>query len=120
MPASHHFIGDGPLSEHLRGPQLDGAALVEDMRRLVRVAGLDILAEQAVSLDHGGITLVWVLTESHLVVHLWPARDFATIDLHVCDDRSSHLLKAVRLRDALDGFCFPPGAGTWHATTAGR
>ena len=120
MPASHHFIGDGPLSERLRGPQEDGAALIADMRPLVRVSGLEILAEQAVPLDHGGTTLVWVLAESHLVVHVWPARDFATIDLHVCDDRSSQLLKAVRLRDALDGFCFPPGTGTWHATTAGR
>ena len=82
--------------------------------------GLEILAEQAISLEHGGITLVWVLAESHLVIHVWPARDFATIDLHVCDDRSSQLLKAVRLRDALDGFCFPPGTGTWHASTAGR
>ena len=70
--------------------------------------------------EHGGITLVWVLAESHLVIHVWPARDFVTIDLHVCDDRSSQLLKAVRLRDALDGFCFPPGTGTWHASTAGR
>ena len=107
MPASHHFIGDGPLSERLRGPQGDGAALIADMRPLVRVSGLEILAEQAISLDHGGTTLVWVL-------------DFATIDLHVCDERSSQLLKAVRLRDALDGFCFPPGTGRWHATTAGR
>lgn len=120
MPASHHFIGDGPLSERLRGPQGAGASPVEDMTRLVRVAGLEILADQVVPLDHGGTTLVWVLAESHLVIHLWPARDFETIDLHVCDDRSSQLLKAVRLRDALDAFCFVPGTGTWRTTTSGR
>ena len=80
----------------------------------VRAAGLQVVAQQAVPFPDGGATLVWVLAESHLVLHLWPEHDRATVDLHVCDYRDSNAVRAQRLRAALDDFCFAPGSSAWR------
>ena len=45
----------------------------------VESCGLQVVADQAVRFDGGGYTLVWVLAESHLVLHLWPERGYATV-----------------------------------------
>ena len=80
-------------------------------------AGLQVVADQAVPFTGGGATLVWILAESHLVLHLWPELGRATVDLHVCDYRESNRAKAHRLRDALAALCFAPGSGAWREVT---
>ena len=41
----------------------------------VRAARLNVVAEQSVPFPGGGATLVWVLAESHVVMHLCPEQD---------------------------------------------
>ena len=67
-----------------------------------------------VKFPDGGLTLVWVLAESHLVLHYWGAEGFATIDLHICDYRDSNRAKAQRLVETLESSCFLPGTAQWH------
>ena len=86
----------------------------------VRAAGLQVVAEHAVPFPAGGATLVWVLAESHLVLHLWPEHGQATVDLHVCDYRAGNAARARRLRDALDALCFAPGSSTWRELAVGE
>lgn len=90
------------------------------MTARVRDAGLQVVAEHAVPFPSGGATLVWVLAESHLVLHLWPEYDRATVDLHVCDYRDGNAARARRLRAALDAFCFAPGSSTWRELAVGE
>ena len=118
---AHHFVGEGGYSEGLRAAAGDAAGLLRAVTAQVDAAGLQVMAEQAVPFPGGGATLVWVLAESHLVLHLWPEEDHVTIDLHICDYRAENEARARRLRDALDLFCFAPGSSTWcELAVAGR
>ena len=111
---AHHFVGGGTRSDDLRAAGDAAAGMLAAVTAQVRAVGLNVVAEQSVPFPGGGATLVWVLAESHLVLHLWPEQDRATLDLHVCDYRASNAGKAERLRDALDTLCFAPGSSDWR------
>ena len=116
---AHHFIGEGDCSDRLQATRGDAASLLAVIAAAVREAGLQVVADQAVPFTGGGATLVWVLAESHLVLHLWPELDRATLDLHVCDYRDSNRVKAHRLRDSLTDLCFAPGSAAWRELAIG-
>ena len=117
---AHHFIGSGAFSDGLRAAGDAREQLLTAVTARVRDAGLQVVAEHAVSFPAGGATLVWVLAESHLVLHLWPEHDRATVDLHVCDYRDGNAARARRLRDALDALCFAPGSSNWRELAVGE
>jgi len=112
--ASHHFIGKGLTSDSLREAAGDPMTLVATVERMVADSGLAVVERQVAEFPQGGMTLVWVLAESHLVIHYWAAEGFATIDLHVCDYGESNATKAESLRMTLEAFCFVPGSAAWH------
>ena len=103
---AHHFIGEGDCSDRLQATRGDAASLLAVIAAAVREAGLQVVADQAVPFTGGGATLVWVLAESHLV-------------LHVCDYRDSNRVKAHRLRDSLTELCFAPGSAAWRELAIG-
>ena len=123
MLTSHHFIGTGRFSDSLAaayaagGP--DPARLLAEVGAAVESCGLQVVAEQAVPFDGGGHTLVWVLAESHLVLHLWPERGYATVDLHVCDYRVSNADRARQACGVLSALCFAPGSDHWNEMAVG-
>ena len=116
---AHHFVGEGGYSEGLRAAEGDAEGLLAKVSAQVDAAGLQVMAEQAVPFPGGGATLVWVLAESHLVLHLWPEEDHVTVDLHICDYRTENEARARRLRAALDRFCFAPGSSGWTELAVG-
>ena len=87
---------------------------------IVTEAGLGVVSRLAVPFGGGGLTLVWVLAESHLVLHFWPEEATATVDLHVCDYQRSNADRArdlvARLRDLL----FVAGSDRWQELEVGR
>ncbi|MDX1501206.1 MAG: S-adenosylmethionine decarboxylase [Thermoanaerobaculia bacterium] len=115
--ASHHFIGVGPLSAELLGPALDEEALSLRVAGLVADAGMEVVSRDAARFDNGGLTLVWILAESHLVLHLWRAEEYATVDLHVCDYRADNRERATGLVERLERLCFPDGTADWRTLT---
>lgn len=117
---AHHFVGEGGYSGPLRAAAGDPGRLLAAVSGQVAAAGLQVMAEQAVPFPGGGATLVWVLAESHLVLHLWPEEDHVTVDLHICDYRAENEARARRLRDALDRFCFASGSSSWSELAVGR
>ena len=106
---SHHFIGTGVWSEALQRSQRDPAQLLAEVTGHARACHLQVMATQAVPFDEGGLTLVWVLAESHLVLHVWPELQSATLDLHVCNYSTSNAANARALRDRLAAVCFATG-----------
>ncbi len=118
--SSHHFIGVGRVSEGLAASAREPSALSDRIADLVHDCGLEVVARQTVSFDHGGLTLVWVLAESHLVLHLWAEEGFATIDLHVCDYRGSNAARARRLAERLGEDCFRAGSAAWRELEVGE
>jgi S-adenosylmethionine/arginine decarboxylase-like enzyme len=112
--ASHHFIGTGILSERLAASVDDPEGLLGRIQEQVTASGLQVVARQAVRFGNGGLTLVWVLAESHLVLHVWTREGFASVDLHVCDYRESNAENARQLVGSLKEFCFEAGSDRWH------
>jgi S-adenosylmethionine/arginine decarboxylase-like enzyme len=112
--ASHHFIGTGIVSEGLAASVGDPDRLLDRVQEQVTASGLQVVARQAVRFDNGGLTLVWVLAESHLVLHVWTREGFASIDLHVCDYRESNAENARRLVGSLRDLCFAASSDRWH------
>lgn len=113
MPNSHHYIGVGPISKNLLKSASRPEALVSHVSDLVRSCGFGIVSEHSAGFEGGGATLVWILSESHLVLHLWKPEGFATIDLHVCDFTTSNAEASKRLQNELSDFCFERGQVTW-------
>ena len=115
---SHHFVGTGVWSEALQRAQCDSEQLLDNIAAHVRACHLHVVATQAVPFDHDGLTLVWVLAESHVVLHVWPELRSATLDLHVCNYGASNAANARALRDQLAGACFATG-GHWAELVTG-
>ena len=116
---AHHFIGVGAYSRDLRAVCNDEERLLAAVADQVRAGGLSVVAERAVPFPGGGSTLVWILAESHLVMHLWPEHDRATFDLHICDYTGENTWRARQVRDALDELCFAPGSSAWRELAVG-
>lgn len=112
--ASHHFVGKGLVSRELAEAAGESGSLIERVTALVRDAELEVVGHRLVEFDNGGLTAVWVLAESHLVLHHWAQEGYATIDLHVCDYRVSNAAKAASLLEKLDPFCFADDTATWR------
>lgn len=111
LPEAHHFIGVGPISQPLR--ETPSIALLARISRTIRDCGLTVVSETSAGFEGGGATLVWILAESHLVLHLWTMEGFATIDLHVCDFRASNEGPARLLKQQLSQLCFA-GVPEWQ------
>ena len=115
---SHHFVGTGVWSQALQRAQCDSEQLLDDIAAHVRACHLHVVATQAVPFDHDGLTLVWVLAESHVVLHVWPELRSATLDLHICNYGASNAANARALRDRLAEACFATG-GNWAELVTG-
>lgn len=112
--ASHHVIGTGRISATLATAGDDPDRLLDTVAELIVDCGLRVMAQKFVAFPNGGQTLVWILAESHLVIHHWRQEGFATIDLHVCDYRASNREKAKALTASLERFCYRPGTERWQ------
>lgn len=112
--SSHHFVGSGLVAPALGDAANDPDALRRRVTDQVSACGLEVVGEQTVRFENDGLTLVWILAESHLVLHYWGAEGYVTIDLHVCDYRDSNRVRARRLAASLGALCFAAGSGTWH------
>lgn len=117
---SHHLIGTGMASAELGCAAGQPNELLERVARLVTGSGLGVVGRQAVPFPGGGLTLVWILAESHLVLHYWPEEATATIDLHVCDYRRSNAERARELAARLAELLFVAGTERWQDLEVGR
>ena len=115
---SHHFIGTGVWSEALCLAQDNAAQVLAEVTAQVQACHLHVVATQAVPFTPGGLTLVWVLAESHVVLHIWPELRSATLDLHICNYGTSNAANARALRDRLAATYFATG-GDWSTLVAG-
>lgn len=63
----------------------DLAFIQETIEESARVAGATILHSYYHPFGEGmGVSGVTVLSESHISIHTWPERDFASIDIFMC------------------------------------
>ena len=117
---SHHFVGTGEASAELSRTARNPEGLLDQIAGIVVETGLGVVSRLAVPFDSGGLTLVWVLAESHLVLHYWPEEATATVDLHVCDYRQSNAARARDLVTRLAALLFEVDSDRWQSFEVGR
>ena len=114
---SYHLIGAGLVSEEIEKQLSEIHHVEEKISRLVTESGLKIVSQTSADFEGSGNTLVWILAESHLVVHFWISEGFITIDLHICDYQISNLDRAQNLKRTLSEYCFRPLHNYWQELT---
>lgn len=40
------------------------------------------------SMEEGGVSILAIITESHIAIHTWPENNFATLDIYSCGENS--------------------------------
>lgn len=111
--ASHHFIGTGTTSPELASAAARPEELVRAVAALVAASGLTVVSHHLAEFPDGGTTFVWVLAESHCVLHHWAKEGFSTVDLHICDFRHSNAGNARDLVGRIEALAFVPGSAAW-------
>ncbi len=73
-------------------------ALEKILADSVRAAGFEVVARAGHQFSHQGVTLVLILSQSHIALHTWPEECFAAVDVYVCGDKEtiSRALETVR------------------------
>lgn len=66
----------------------DAAKLTNLLQQAAQQAGLDPLQAIAHQFHPQGVTVLVLLSASHLAIHTWPEQGYAAIDVFTCGDRT--------------------------------
>jgi S-adenosylmethionine decarboxylase len=66
----------------------DAATLTNLLQQAAQQAGLDPLQAIAHQFHPQGVTVLVLLSASHLAIHTWPEQGYAAIDVFTCGDRT--------------------------------
>ena len=69
----------------------DYDALAELLETALRMAGATILKMVGEKFQPQGVTLLFLLAESHASIHTWPEEGKAAVDLYTCGDSNPKL-----------------------------
>jgi S-adenosylmethionine decarboxylase len=75
------------------------------LRAAAQAAGASLLGELFHHFSPHGVTLVGLLSESHVALHTWPEHGFAAFDFFLCSDSASVDAALAVLRETLRPDC---------------
>lgn len=87
------------------GKLLNNAAYIEQtFETAVQIAGANVIARVSHHFAPTGVSVVFVLSESHLSIHTWPDQGYAAIDCYTCGKCDSegacrHIAQELEARD---------------------
>ncbi|KAJ3395484.1 hypothetical protein HDU92_005737 [Lobulomyces angularis] len=89
VPGEHQPLGKHYLVDLFDVDPIALAFLETDQAQLtvaefIKQAGMTLLASSAHRFPCGGITAVWLLSESHVSIHTWPENRFIALDVYTC------------------------------------
>jgi len=96
---SHHFSAILTTSEAIT--HLTATELLDLLQDAVQESGLTSVAEAAATFHPQGASVVLILEESHVALHIWPESAKVAVDIHVCDYHQNNRPKAEKLADYL-------------------
>ncbi|KAM3095243.1 S-adenosylmethionine decarboxylase [Phormidesmis sp. 146-12] len=99
MIRSHHFSAILTAAETLMTQS--PAELLGLLRSCVQSAGLNAVGELATLFEPQGVSVVLILEESHVALHIWTETSKIAVDIHVCDYYQDNFDKAKRLTELL-------------------
>lgn len=99
MIRSHHFSAILTAAETIitQPP----AELLGLLRRCVKLVGLSAVGELSTTFEPQGASVVLILEESHVALHIWTESSKIAVDIHVCDYYEDNFHKAKRLTELL-------------------
>ena len=64
--------------------------LVEAVKKAAEAADAKILEIKSweVGGEHGGVSVIALIVESHIALHTWPLNNYATLDVYTCGEKS--------------------------------
>jgi S-adenosylmethionine decarboxylase len=81
---------------------VENASLVSLFEDAIRKSGATILNYSEHAFPNGGITFVFLLSESHCSVHTYPEHNSLFIDLFTCGDKIDHQIFHNTIIEALE------------------
>lgn len=96
---SHHLVAILPIIPTVK--TWTSTQLLSMVKQAVQAVGLTIVSEASFAFPGQGVSVVLLLAESHVALHVWPELDKVTIDIHVCDFYQDNLAKAQHLAEQL-------------------
>ncbi|KAL3901021.1 MAG: hypothetical protein SGCHY_000924 [Lobulomycetales sp.] len=84
LPMGKHYLvdfydADASALKYLETSQAKGT-----VASFIAKAGMTLLGSSSHLFPCGGITAVWLLSESHVSIHTWPENNFVAIDVYTC------------------------------------
>lgn len=109
---SHHFSAILTTTDaiaHSTAP-----TLLQLLQTTVQTAGLTTVAEATATFSPQGVSVVILLEESHVALHVWTEYCKATVDIHVCDYQQDNYAKAQKLAVLLASALTDSDRAQWH------
>ncbi|SFI60547.1 adenosylmethionine decarboxylase [Thermoflavimicrobium dichotomicum] len=79
----------------------DVDALKNHLENAARACGATILSTQAKKFDPQGVTVLVMLSESHLSIHTYPEKGFAALDCYTCGHTVDPMIAIQYMLDVL-------------------
>ncbi|GAB4344203.1 MAG: hypothetical protein OHK0047_37090 [Leptolyngbyaceae cyanobacterium] len=109
---SHHFSAILPtISPILTASAAD---LLAALQTHVEAAGLRAVTQAGATFQPQGVSVVLILEESHVALHIWTECRKATVDIHVCDYSQDNFTKAKFLTERLTAWIAGNDRPRWH------
>ncbi|MGH4012516.1 MAG: S-adenosylmethionine decarboxylase family protein [Pseudonocardiaceae bacterium] len=77
------------VARDCQGDLTSGEGMISAARRAVAASGLTVVAETTFAYVPHGLSLAFLLAQSHLVISTWPEHGTATVELAVCADQQA-------------------------------
>lgn len=64
----------------------DPTTLEKILADAASAAGFEVVSQITHQFNHQGVTLVLILSQSHMALHTWPEERFAAVDVYACGE----------------------------------
>lgn len=112
MIRSHHFSAILPTTTIILAAT--ATDLLEALQIHVEAVGLRAVSQAMATFQPQGVSVVLILEESHVALHIWTECCKATVDIHVCDYSQDNYTKAKSLSERLTVWIAGNNCCQWH------
>jgi S-adenosylmethionine decarboxylase len=109
---SHHFFAILPATNSILAA--NAADLLGVLQKHVGAIGLRAVSQASATFHPQGVSVVVILEESHVALHVWTECHKATVDIHVCDYSQDNYSKAKALAEQLTVWIAGSDRPQWH------
>lgn len=112
MIRSHHFSAILPATPTILAAS--ATDLLTTLQLHVEAVGLRAVSQAAATFQPQGVSVVLILEESHVALHIWTECHKATVDIHICDYSQDNYTKAKILSEQLTIWISGRDRPQWH------